>query len=80
MDHQVEITRDDYVQWRNDYVTQEFFRQIKLKMVSAGMFLAENRAVDYSEYRHWTGYYKACQEILNTEFESNVETTDPAGD
>lgn len=69
MDSSQGVSKDDYVTWKHDKVTQAFMGEVKKKLLQEGFYIANGAAPDYADYKYHAGMYAAFMAVLEIDYE-----------
>lgn len=67
------ISYQDFLNWKSDPVTRVVFGAIQDKMEKYKEILVEDAGKDPESDRFMCGYIRACDDVLNTEYEGEEE-------
>jgi len=67
------ISYQDFLNWKLDPVTRVVFGAIQDKMEKYKEILVEDAGKDPESDRFMCGYIRACDDVLNTEYEGEEE-------
>jgi len=65
------VNYEDFVNWKQDPVTKQFFNQIEDKIEEVKDLLVQDAGKDPEGDRYLCGYARACYDILATEFKED---------
>ncbi|MEX0932327.1 MAG: hypothetical protein WDZ61_00335 [Parcubacteria group bacterium] len=74
------VTKEDFVLWKQDKVTQALYREVKVRMSQIQEALLRGRASDFSDYKALLGAYQALESVLYAEFWSGSEESQKESD
>ena len=67
------ISYQDFLNWKQDPVTKVVFDAIEDKMEKYKEILVEDAGKEPDSDRFMCGYIRACNDVLNTEYEQTEE-------